>query len=671
MKQFFRSIKRFFRGMTKRMRAVFCLSLVLVLSLAAFGVYSLAKPEEQTKAGGNQLMFEKAERGAIESVLLHHKNGAEYSVKRYHDVTEDALGNPVEVSGFLLSDGERDYGHLTLNETALSELIVGTGSHYIVDTVLTAPDPSDPDYAQKMAQYKEKLAEFGLGEGAPYYELTTVLGAKYRVYYGVKSATGGSYYVRLEGRDTVYITAGAEIGDLLAAESPVSLLDASLFLPSNNEYAYAYPKLFRITDFTRYEREDFPDMIVKGNMRVGFTCMGEDGELYKASCDLTLEQHSDFKVLLGKQVGLYGEGELVFEASTPDYTDRKEDGTYGSAVMTYDVRSIDYVEVEEVRVSIRFVNPSERDMANRYSIYGFTMESASHYLPSTDVFMTVTENTYKATGKVVALGLNTASIEKYGLYRHTVEFDVPYFSDDMYVLDADGNQTEDLAPAGYLPGYIYVSDVTENGTRYVGSMLYDIVCEVDAVAFNYLDLPFIEFTEPYMVNAAIMDVTDLWMDWNYSTSEAWLSAFADLSISFGTEQDYQGNAYSVIKEVLASHDKNGASANTAIAKDIYTQFFYRLYYIKYKGGHSLGEEELAALLADESKTVLTLGIRLSDGSEELYRFVPISHDRVLVVLEHGGKTNEKLVIYGTALKDLARAYVNMMNGVAFDHEDRY
>ena len=267
MKQFFRSIKRFFRGLTGRMRAVFCLSLVLVLSLAAFGVYSLAKPEEQTKAGGNQLMFEKAERGAIESVLLHHKNGAEYSVKRYHDVTEDALGNPVEVSGFLLSDGERDYGHLTLNETALSELIVGTGSHYIVDTVLTAPDPSDPDYAQKMAQYKEKLAEFGLGEGAPYYELTTVLGAKYRVYYGVKSATGGSYYVRLEGRDTVYITAGAEIGDLLAAESPVSLLDASLFLPSNNEYAYAYPKLFRITDFTRYEREDFPDMIVKGNMR--------------------------------------------------------------------------------------------------------------------------------------------------------------------------------------------------------------------------------------------------------------------------------------------------------------------------------------------------------------------------------------------------------------------
>ena len=76
-------------------------------------------------------------------------------------------------------------------------------------------------------------------------------------------------------------------------------------------------------------------------------------------------------------------------------------------------------------------------------------------------------------------------------------------------------------------------------------------------------------------------------------------------------------------------------------------------------------------MADESKTVLTLGIRLSDGSDEIYRFIPVSHDRVMVVLEHGGKSNQKLLIYGTALKDLARSFVNMMNGVAFDHEERY
>jgi len=669
MKRFFKSVRRFWRGLTRRMRVVIILAVILAVCLSAFGIYKLTEEKTQKEPNINELMFEKIEREGIASILLHHDNGEEYRVVQYQNTVNDAYGNPVTTTAFKMMHGESDYGYLTLNAEKLTALIVGTGSHYVYDTVATAPEAGVEDYEAQMARYREKLLEFDLGDDAPYYELTSTSGTVYRVYYGQKSATGGSYYVRLAGRDAVYITTGTDIGELLYADSPVSLLDSTLFDPTGNQYSYAYPNHFSITDFTRYKREDFGGKTVEAGQRVGFTVVDDAGEKQSASCDLTLEQHKDFKVLIGQSLGVYPEGApFVFDAWTPKPT--KEDPNAGE-VLTYCVLSIDYIEVEKDVLAATFVNPSERDLAHQYSIYEFTLPSLTHYLPSTDEMMTALDNTMNLTGSVVEIGLSPALIDKYGLYRYTIEISYPYFdSSNMYEVDENGDVTEDLKPTGYLPGFIYVSDVQEDGTRYVGSMMYNLIVKVDASALSYLDYSLNDWVEPYMVNAAIMEVDRVYLSWNFDDSIDWLKNYANISVKFGTEKDATGNTYETIDSALAIY--GDAQKHIHIDKKIYTQFFYRLYYIKYKGEHDLSDSEVEALLSDEEKVALTLYIDLSDGTRRTYRFVPISHDRVLVaVVDKYGRMNAELVIYGTAFRDLARSYINMMEGVPFDHEDRY
>jgi len=201
-------------------------------------------------------------------------------------------------------------------------------------------------------------------------------------------------------------------------------------------------------------------------------------------------------------------------------------------------------------------------------------------------------------------------------------------------------------------------------------MMYNLIVKVDASALSYLDYSLNDWVEPYMVNAAIMEVDRVYLSWNFDDSIDWLKNYANISVKFGTEKDATGNTYETIDSALAIY--GDAQKHIHIDKKIYTQFFYRLYYIKYKGEHDLSDSEVEALLSDEEKVALTLYIDLSDGTRRTYRFVPISHDRVLVaVVDKYGRMNAELVIYGTAFRDLARSYINMMEGVPFDHEDRY
>ena len=46
MNRILKSLRRFWRGLTRRMRAVLVLSLVLLTVLASFGVYSALAPED-------------------------------------------------------------------------------------------------------------------------------------------------------------------------------------------------------------------------------------------------------------------------------------------------------------------------------------------------------------------------------------------------------------------------------------------------------------------------------------------------------------------------------------------------------------------------------------------------------------------------------------------------
>ncbi len=674
MNRIFRPISRFFRGLTRRMRIALILLLVLALSLAAFGIYKLIKGDDGQNSPYRQLdlLFEKIPRESLAKIEMYPKDGTPYSIERY-----TYQSNGADMVGFKLYIDGKSQELLTLDPTALTSLIVGAGTSYIYDTVLSAPEASDPDYAAKMAVYEQKLIEYKLTDDAPYYEITDVSGRTHRVYFGSKSPTGSSYYMRLDGRDTVYIASGSAMGDFLYASGPESLVYASLFWKESliagttiPAQSYAWANLFRIKDYTRYKKEDpqNADLTVSDGDGVGVTLKNEDGTFTATDFDLASDTIPAVfaETLLGKKLGNCDFSfDAVFEVEG-------EDGKTETVERHYHVVSIDYIQRAETMIETSYVNVSERDISHLYSIYKFTMPELKKYLPDTNDVMAALEKTYGLTGSVVKIGIDFDSISKYGLYRHTVEMNYPVFdADDMYVLDKDGNPTEDLKPLEYMPGFLYVSDETERGTRYVATLTYDLILEVEASSLSYLDYDLVEWIEPDMVGGAISDITDIHVNWNYGDG-AWMNGGYQLSVSHGLAENYDGSPYEIIEAVTALKTRGEGAERITVDPAIYTQFFYRLYYIRYKGSHGLTDEQVSALLADKSKTALQMNVYYEDDSISIYRFIPISSDRVMVAVSGDGvESGAHFVIYGTAFKDLARAYIHMMEGTSFDHANRY
>ncbi len=656
MKRFFKAIRCFWRGQTQRMRAVYIMVAVLLALSLAFGIYMLIKPDEPQSGAALDTLFDPLSRDEIQEIVLHHAGGKEYAAKRYTYELELEDGSKTELSGFRLVFGERLY---SLADEPFSELVVGTGTHYIYDTVISAPDPADPDYTELYARYEKKLAEYGFSDKSPYYEVKAVDGTTHRVYYGSKSLTGGTYYVRLEGKDAVYVTTGATVGDLLYAEEPTTLVNASFITPLTNEYAYAYPKRFSLTEFTRYgktfaEGED----TVTLSHRVGYKALNEDGEpvrmitLYPLGSSLTDQAYRD--AFLGRTLG---ECNFSFKVN---------EGKESEATIT--VVSIDYIDRADTLFDITFINKSFRDLFHRYSIYEFSTKKLKNYLPDTDAVLDALEKTSSLTGSVVALDFSPAMIEKYKLYAHMIELDLPVFGKEIYRKDEKGNDTEDLNPLYYTTDMLYVSEVTENGTRYVGSVLYGMVAEVDASALAYLEGDLYDWIEPALLGTSYEDIVGMRFDWNYSNENKWLSTAYDFGIYYKDVINDKGNTVTVIDRIIA---ENG-DGTREITETIYRQLYYRMLYTRYAGGHGLSDEELASVLADESRVALAMTMTLSDGSHHTYSFIPISADRVLVSLnsEDDGE-NSSFVIYGSTFKAFARGYVNVMENIPFEHTDRY
>ena len=656
MKRFFKAVRRFWRGQTRRMRTVYIMAAVLLCISLAFGIYMLVRPDETQSGGARGTLFDPLSRDQIQEIVLHHANGKEYAAQRYTYELDLGDGNKTVLSGFRLLFEERQY---SLADEPFSELVVGTGTHYIYDTVVAAPDTSDPRYTELYARYEEKLAEYGFSDVSPYYEIKAVDGTVHRVYYGSKSLTGGTYYVRLEGKDAIYMTTGASVGDLLYAEAPTTLVKAGFITPLTNEYAYAYPKRFSLTEFTRYgktfaEGED----TVTLSHRVGYKALNADGEpvsmitLYPLGASLTEEAYRE--AFLGKTLG---ECNFSFKVN-----EGKENET------TVTVVSIDYIDRADTLFDVTFINKSFRDLFHRYSIYEFSTKSLQNYLPDTNAVLDALEKTSSLTGTVVALEFTPAMVEKYKLYAHMIELELPVFGEDIYRKDDKGNDTEDLNPLYHTTDMLYVSEVTEQGTRYVGSVLYGMVAEVDASALAYLESELYDWIEPALLGTSYEDIEEMRFDWNYSSENEWLSTAYDFSISYKKVMNDDGSTYTTVDRIIA---RNG-NESKEITETIYRQLYYRMLYARYAGGHGLSDEELAAVLADETRVALAMTMTLSDGSKHTYKFIPISADRVLVSLDsEADGENASFVIYGSVFKAFARGYVNVMEDIPFEHTDRY
>ena len=186
----------------------------------------------------------------------------------------------------------------------------------------------------------------------------------------------------------------------------------------------------------------------------------------------------------------------------------------------------------ELVVSFRYVNKIEQDPFYGESVYENTMDEHAGYgqytiygIDST-VCQTVlnvlggvgTGNTTSVSsgysGETVAVGLTHEVMRRYGLYAHTVYFELPrgIYDPTDYEEGNGSDSYEDLSDLSSYAWYdtlgftLYISEA-EDGYRYIGSDRYDLVARVPAEDFSFLDYSFTELWARN--NFLFMDVTNI------------------------------------------------------------------------------------------------------------------------------------------------------------------
>lgn len=597
-KNVLKPIKRFWRGFTVRSRVALCILLAAVLLLGAFGLYFLVRPDTAFFEGTESL-FPSVDRSQIESIVCHTASGTSYTVKPYQIL--DDQDKPTGYSRFVVmtADG-KEHVNLSINNMQLSQLVVGTGKNYVYTDVTAKPKADDPKYVNDpeayetaLADYNRKWQELGFAEeNVPYYELkvkdTPVLdengkqvldeagkpkvevGPTYRVYYGEKDVTGNGYYIRLDGEDAIYSSKNAFVGDLLQKDGPESLLESTLFIPAQNNYAYAFPYRYAVREYVRIsdegrritagdtneEQRDYSVCYTLKDGTVGYAPITPyDGAETDIVSVINAKLRGEICTFFnGKAVGAYDGEPFEFEYPTKEKIEAEYKSVWESTEkerqeyylqnlagekIEWDIAEINFVLVETLRFETEYLPTLDRDMSHKFSAYGFVRPSnMQSYIPDSNVILTALQNTMELSGEVVKLGLDDAVLNdaKYhGLYKHQVSIYYPLAAelqsqDEQYkVLPGDsaavkekkGQEAEQAFfddERNFVPGHLYVSDVfEEKGVkyRYVASIYYDIVVRVEASKLDYLDMDEFALSDDFVITAQITDVPQFQMIWNY------------------------------------------------------------------------------------------------------------------------------------------------------------
>lgn len=221
--------------------------------------------------------------------------------------------------------------------------------------------------------------------------------------------------------------------------------------------------------------------------------------------------------LLGKSVSR--DLSIVFDDQTAYYE-------YFLDFATYKISKIEYFITSELVSAFRFQNSSERDpyygeslyenlMEDEHRLYGLNSSACESVV---EVLGGLNEDGTSATAsglfgnKVVEVGLTPSVMDKYGLYAHTIYFELPR---GIYAYTVDDGSDEDLSDelddyAYYdtLGFTLYVSEVDPvTNKRYVASDLYNLVTEIDADKFIFIDYDFETFWARR--NIILMDIKDI------------------------------------------------------------------------------------------------------------------------------------------------------------------
>ncbi|MBO5906996.1 MAG: hypothetical protein J6Q85_02440 [Clostridia bacterium] len=206
-------------------------------------------------------------------------------------------------------------------------------------------------------------------------------------------------------------------------------------------------------------------------------------------------QYAIKQALIGK-TAVTGANLVAYEENLPV--------EYFMDFVMYEIDSLEYFVSHEIIASLEFVNASERDpfygeslfkntLENKYRIYALDATNAEAVVRvlggiNNDSSSTTSEGLVGT--ETVAVGLTPDNMRKYGLYANTVYFELPRGIETV----SNGSNIDDYRFLDRLGFTLYISDLQPDGTRYVGSDMYDIIAIVDeGKKFDFLDKTFVEY----------------------------------------------------------------------------------------------------------------------------------------------------------------------------------
>ncbi len=462
----------------------------------------------------------------------------------------------------------------------------------------------------------------------------------------------------------------------------------------------------------------------------------EVGEEAQATVDLAAITEGDNLKVKEKLIGKSVESDLNLVAFS--------DERYGQDVysfITYEISEIKYFVDKEIITSFKFINAVDRDPFFGESLYKNTLENENKgYALNSEVC----ERVVKALGgiatntsegllgsKTVAVGLTPTNMEKYGLYKNSIYFELPRGISAYSDSAASGYESIDsytyISTLGF---YLYISDEQPDGKRYVGSDMYDIIVEMDGSVFDFVEHSFVEYwarRSLVMVNYQHIDYIDL----KFSMSDLYGSYNFDLDHktiyidssgghhdekpeSGGSEYDFVTvdvtpsgdcsenallkwlrydknenpslNIDSIKLHNLYNREAEGGNAGTLGDDYAGTAYFKEqllILFSTYYTGTLTDEEQAEAFISGEKLMSLTFAIDTSRAGSAaspypyVYDFYRVSDRRVMVVIREVGPNGQTLsqvsdfYISQFAFRKIVYNFQNLLNGKPIDPDVLY
>lgn len=411
--------------------------------------------------------------------------------------------------------------------------------------------------------------------------------------------------------------------------------------------------------------------------------------------------------------------------------------------VTYMVHSIDYFTTSEIVSSFRFVNASERNpfygdiyfentLTNAYKLYGLNAGSCENVVRFLGGINSESTTAPGLSGETVAVGLTFDNMVKYGLFAHTIYFELPRGIYDKTELEGTGSADEvsDFAWYDTLGFTLYISEevVDTDGAvyRYVGSDMYDLIAKVPAEGFEFLDKSFEDFwARPYLVLMNINNLDSITLDFNMTdvygeyefdlSHEIWYvgminGQYAAMTKPFDGASKANKQFVTItpsddamdtkLSEIMASKGQTSLSASVLYnelyngGKEYYVngsidtvgvsnfkEAFSILQMTRYHD--SLTDEEIALVhgngTEEKMEPILSMKVKVIGGSGYyVYDFYRFADRKVMVTMyttdEVGNLTMEKtsdFYITTRAFQKIVRGFVGVLNGETISTVESY